>query len=94
MGPAGQPALPSEDAYLLVRVVLDPDNTIEEKNETNNEAIQVLQVGSPDFGSATLVANVPAFTTTRGTYTAVGGQAYYDFSTIPGTTTSQSRTQA
>ncbi|MCR9296815.1 MAG: PKD domain-containing protein, partial [bacterium] len=84
-GTGSQPALPIEDAYLLVRVVLDPDNTIEEESDSNNDAIQVLQVGSPDFGSAGLVANVPAFTTTRGTYTAVGGQAYYDFSTIPGT---------
>ncbi len=83
-GTGSQPPLPSEDAYLLVRVELDPDNTIEEKNESNNETIQVLQVGSPDFGTASLVANVPAFTTTRGTYTAVGGQAYYDFTTIFG----------
>ncbi|MFK8114585.1 MAG: CARDB domain-containing protein, partial [Rubripirellula sp.] len=83
-GTGSQPALPVDDAYLLVRVVLDPDNTIQEEDESNNEAIQVLQIGSPDFGSAGLVANVNPVTTTRGTYTAVGGQAYYDFSTIPG----------
>ncbi|WP_236626075.1 PKD domain-containing protein, partial [Rhodopirellula baltica] len=84
-GNNGQPALPTEEAYLLVRVVLDPDSTIEELDESNNEAIQVLQVGSPDFGSAELVADIPDRTFYRDQYVAVGGQAYYDFSTIPGT---------
>ncbi|WP_234952804.1 PKD domain-containing protein, partial [Rhodopirellula baltica] len=84
-GNNGQPALPTEEAYLLVRVVLDPDSTIEELDESNNEAIQVLQVGSPDFGSAELVADIPDRTFYRDQYVAVGGQAFYDFSTIPGT---------
>ena len=84
-GSGDQPALPTEDSYLLVRVVVDPDSTIEEVDESNNEAIQVLQIGSPDFGTAAIVANVPDRTFYRGELVAVGGQAYYDFSTIPGT---------
>ncbi|WDQ17603.1 PKD domain-containing protein [Rhodopirellula sp. P2] len=83
-GNNGQPALPTEDAYLLVRVVVDPDSTTEELDESNNEAIQVLQIGSPDFGSAELVAEVPDRTFYRDQFVAVGGQAFYDFSTIPG----------
>ena len=83
-GRIGQPALPSEDAYLLVRVLVDPDLTIEELDESNNEAIQVLQVGSPDFGTATLVADLPDFTANRGVRVPVGGRAYYHFLTGPG----------
>lgn len=83
-GRPGQPALPSEDAYLLVRMVVDPDLTIEELDKSNNEAIQVLQVGSPDFGSAGLVAVVPTFSANQGVRVTVGGQAFYDFSSIQG----------
>ncbi|APZ95156.1 Hemolysin, chromosomal [Fuerstiella marisgermanici] len=84
-GANGQPALPLEDAYLLVRVVVDPDSTIEELDESNNDAIQVLQIGSPATGSAALVANVPDRTFYRNELVVVGGQAFYDFSTLPGT---------
>ncbi|TWU31314.1 PKD domain-containing protein [Novipirellula artificiosorum] len=83
-GNGGQPALPTVDSYLLVRVVVDPDSIIEELDESNNEAIQVLQISSPDFGSAGLVADISPFTAYRGERVAVGGQAYYDFSSIPG----------
>lgn len=83
-GLGDQPALPTEDAYLLVRVVIDPDSTIEETDESNNSAIQVLQVGRPDFGSASLVGTAPPRETTREAYVTVGGQLFYDFTTIPG----------
>ncbi|TWU35785.1 FG-GAP repeat protein [Novipirellula aureliae] len=83
-GTDGQPTLPNEDTYLLVRVVLDPDLTVEESDESNNEAIQVLQIGSPDFGSAGLFATASDRTTTREAYVAVGGQAFYNFGSIPG----------
>jgi hypothetical protein len=81
-GTNGQPALPTEDSYLLVRVELDPDALTEETDETNNTAIQVLQIGSPDITSASLAVTVSPFQTTRGNLVAVGGQAIYDFDGI------------
>lgn len=87
-GTNGQPPLvapPSLGEFLLIRVVVDPGSIIEELDESNNEAIQVLQVGSPDVGTATLVAVAPDRTAYRDQYITVGGTAYYDFSTLPDT---------
>ncbi|QDS94826.1 hypothetical protein FF011L_36080 [Roseimaritima multifibrata] len=83
-GSAGQPPLPQEDVFLLVRVEVDAGSEIEELDESNNEDIQILQVGSPDFGTAAITANISDKTVYRNELVAVGGQAYYDFSTVPG----------
>jgi uncharacterized repeat protein (TIGR01451 family) len=73
-----------EAGLRLISIRVDPDDVIAELNEDNNEASKVLQVGQPDLSQATLVVQASAVAVCQGQAVAINGQAYYDFSQMPG----------
>ncbi|MBM3999049.1 MAG: hypothetical protein FJ297_05810 [Planctomycetes bacterium] len=75
----------SEASHRLITVRIDPNNTIQERSEQNNEASQVLQVGHPELGGAEIVVSAGGVVAYQGRPVTVGGQAFYDFTTVPGT---------
>jgi hypothetical protein len=75
----------SQAGLRLISVKVDPYDTISELNEDNNEASKVLQVGEPDFSTATMVVTASSPSTCQGNYLSINGQAYYDFTEVPGT---------
>lgn len=72
-------------SFRLITVKVDPTNTITELNENNNEASQVLQVGTPNFADALMNVQASSVTACQGSSVSVSGQAHYDFASIPGT---------
>jgi hypothetical protein len=68
----------------LITVEVDPDNTIAELDESDNQASQLLMVGVPDPSQATIVVQAPSASTCQGSVVAITGRADYDFASIPG----------
>jgi hypothetical protein len=75
----------SEASHRLITVQIDPADTILELNEQNNEASLVLQVGQPAQSGAAIVATAGPVVAYQGQTAWVTGQAFYDFTTVPGT---------
>ena len=67
--------------FQLITVKVDPDNTILELNEDNNEASAVLQVGEPPVAAAAIVVQAPPVTACQGRPTLVSGRTDYQFET-------------
>jgi len=72
-------------SFRLITVRVDPSNAITELNESNNEASQVLQVGTPNFADAVMNVQASSVTTCQGRAATVSGSAFYDFASVPGT---------
>jgi uncharacterized repeat protein (TIGR01451 family) len=68
----------------LMTIKVDPANTIPELDENDNQASQMLLVGSPDPSQATINIQAASISTCQGKVTNISGQAYYDFATVPG----------
>ena len=68
----------------LISIKVDPENTISELDETDNQASQLLLVGSPDPSQATIVIQASSISACQGSVTTVNGRADYDFTNIPG----------
>ncbi len=90
---AGQSVVISSDpvsfpteSFRLIGVKVDPNNTIAETKESNNQSSQVLQVGSPDFevSGARIVVDVSPVTACAGHVASIIGEADYDFFAVPG----------
>ncbi|MCB9721641.1 MAG: hypothetical protein H6756_12280 [Candidatus Omnitrophica bacterium] len=77
-----QTSFPAAD-FRLIRVIVDPQNAILEMREDNNQASQVLTVGEPDFGSASLLVFGNSASTCQGRGTYLTGEAFYDFESLP-----------
>jgi hypothetical protein len=71
------------NSFRLIKVIVDPDDTILELKENNNQASQILQVGHPDAASALLRVFSSAVVSCQGNSVNINGQAYYDFDTLP-----------
>ncbi|MCP4119753.1 MAG: hypothetical protein GY737_31010 [Desulfobacteraceae bacterium] len=63
----------------LIRVVIDSQNTIDEFSETNNEASQIIKIGSPAPipGNILVTGNLPTTVYTDRLFT-ISGRAMYD----------------
>ena len=87
-GASAQVSLPTgfnEASHRLIAVRVDPGNSVLELNEQNNEASLVLQVGQPTQSGAAIVVTAGPVTAYQGRTAWVSGQAFYDFTTVPGT---------
>jgi VCBS repeat-containing protein len=69
--------------FQLITVDIDPNNAIEELYEENNEASQVLRVGTPDASTAEMIvlAANPA-DVCQLTSVSISGSGNYDFETV------------
>jgi len=81
------PEVSFPESYRVMTVVVDPADMIDEMNEENNEASQVVQIGTPEFdGAPVIVVEAPDdFSCCAGQPKAVTGQAFYDFPSVAGT---------
>ena len=81
------PEVSFPQSYRVITVEVDEDNLIDEMDEDNNEASQVVQVGNPDIVGAPIIrVDAPdEFSACEGRPVAVTGEAFYDFPSVPGT---------